>query len=524
MTLSPPAAASVSARWPGWPVALLRCAALTAAAGAVAVAFSIFSDVRSILFENSDLLLPVAYAHNLLTHPETILQFQLARLPSFVPDLASIVLLSAVIPSWRVVMLLYAVLSYASLVILGGYVAACLSGRAVWEGAAAFLALSAAALLADLALFQQTGIFTFIISPVIHSGSFVLALAGLCLGRRAAQRPTALSGALLLGFTLLGVLSDRVFAGSFAIPYCAATIGGALAARSGLAVRNALIAALAVVAGVVLGLLADRVLFSTVLTRESDAGLRLDWRHLADLLRDIRVDLSLAWAAVVVFTPVIWRRRDGEVLFWWTAGSVTVAGFLGLLPLIYGNHHSGRYMQPVWWWGLIVLTASLLRYRRRLPVLAGAATSVLAFAAMAATGRSSPALSNVLHVEDALASCIEPFVRSGVLHAGAAGFWTARATEAASNWKLQIEQVRSDGSAYLWGNNPLYYKVRKDDPTQAVLIDYVILDRKAGADWLNGPEIRGRFGAPNHVIECPENEVWAYSQPGGLGPAISGWR
>ncbi len=439
----------------------------------------------------------------------------------FVPDLAAIVLLSGLIPSWRVVMLLYAALSYSSLVLLGGFVAARLSGRSVRDGAAAFLALSALALLLDLGLLRQTGIFTFIIAPVIHSGSFVLSLAGLCAGRSAARRPTVPGCGLLAGFTLLGVLSDRLFVGSFAIPFAAAAIGCALAARSRAALRGALAVAAAVTAGSALAVLADHVLFSTLLTRQADPVPLNGFGHLPALLADIRVDLSLVWAAVVLIAPAVWRRPDREALFWRIAGAATVAGFLGVLPLLYSNQHSGRYVQAIWWWGLIVLTASLLRYNRRLPTTAGAAAAGLTFAAMLATGRSSPAPSNLLRADTTLARCLEPLVRSGALHAGVAGFWVARVTEAASDWTLQIEPVRSDGSAFVWGNNPVYYRVRKDDPSEPVLIDYVILDRQTGTDWLSGPRMRARFGDPSRVIECPANEVWIYARPGGLGPAVA---
>ena len=496
-------------RWASNPIALVVLLAAGFASTIVSVA-----PIRGLLVANSDTLLPAAYADNLFRHPETIAMFQLSRLPSFVPDLALYVTLFAVLPSWQSVAFAYALVSYLGMTLIGGAIVGQISGRGWRWGSGGFLAASAFALLLEAELKPGTGALFLIFIPIVHSGPFTLSLAGLLLGMRFLQQPSRWVGLALFLIALLGIVSDKLFFGSFFMPLAAGTIAWFASKRSN---GPRLLSIVAITAlGCALGEGLDKLLFSTGLTRMGDFPINVAAQlHLVgQMLQDTSVRVSLVIGAVVALAPLTWWRRDALLSFWWAAGAVTALGFLGLYPLLYADITATRYVQPVWWWGVIVLTSGILRFAPLVATAAAGSLVALTLAVLMILGRNLMHPSMVLNYQSPITTCLAPWHERGMIHAGIAQYWEARPIEVSSDWRLQVEQVVDDGRIFIWGSNPFYYTHDLSHPTQAPTFDFIVMRDLVSAD------ITARFGKPDQVIECPGTEVWIYDMPGGFGRLI----
>lgn len=498
---------------------LAPAAAVAVLAALFALAVAGLPTVRVLLAGNSDTLLPAAYMHNLLTSPGTVASFQLPRVPSFVPDLALYGVLFAAFPTWQAASLAYACLSFAGLVLAGGAIVARLCGRPLGVSAGVFLAVSVLAMLLAFTATPDGYGFPYVFAPVVHSGSFVLSLAGLLLAVGFTKAPSRLAGLGVAVLAALGAVSDQLFIGSFLLPLAAGCAFGWIV--GGWRWETSRPAALAVglaVLGCVAAYIADHLLFSFVLVRQPDLPINVGAQlaQLPALLRDPAVHVGAGLGLAATVTLAVWAWREPARAFWAAAGITTAAGFMGLLPLLYVGLPSTRYVQPVWWWGLIALAAGLLRVApRAAPVGAGLA----ALGACSAVAIGNPDMfrpSRVTAFQAPVAACLGDLQGKGLIHAGLASYWTARMIAASSNWALQVEQVDSGGRAFLWGNNGFHYAHRLGDPSKAPLFDYVIMQ------GLDPALIRARFGSPTQVVTCPDTEVWVYPGPDGIGRSIGG--
>lgn len=500
---------------------LLPVLALLLAAGIFALGIATADDVRGVFF-NSDLLLPAAYVHDLFHYPQAAPWFQLPRIPSLVPDLATILLLSAAIPSWRVVSLCYAVLSFTALMVVCGLIAAKLAKRTLAASLAMFLAITTLAMLLDLQLNNARGAFFYILSPVIHSGSLVAALLGVLLVKRFIDRPTTILGIAVVLLTVSCTVSDRIFIGVFAIPAVVGTLTLLLPSRhelGGTVERSRVLLVLGlVVLGCAGGFVLDQLLFTFVLVRGPDLpiNVQLQVSRLPAMIRDTGLQLALAGAVFVVLLPTAWLLRSRDGRFWWAVAATTVAGTLALLPLVFINQTATRYAQPIWWWVLIVLAAASLRAApKSTPLYVAGAAAVLVL--VTARGRAdlfAPAL--VTQWRDPVERCLAKLHSNGEVHAGLAEYWVARSLEASSDWKLQIVQITEKGWAKHWLNNGSYYARLRDDPGQPPEFDFLVASR------LDLDAIKARYGAPARVVPCADTEVWIYGDPRRLQRGIVG--
>lgn len=484
--------------------------------GAAAVAAGMVSvpTVLDLLVANADTLLPAAYAENLLHHSATLATFQLPRVPSILPDLALYGGLFAVVPNWRWAAFAYAILSYVGLVLAGGAVVGQMAGVGWRRGAAGLLAVSAAGLLLQVGTGAAVGALFYVFVPVVHSGSFILSLAALLMVRRGLTRPSAGWAAATAVVTALGMLSDKLFFGSFLVPMGAGAIAWAVL-RGGSAVP-VLLRVLPAAFGCGIGDGLGTVLFTRWLLREPDMPIEphVQLALLGAMAQDHYVWLAVGAAGTVVALPWLWARREPGLAFWWAAGSVTVIGFLGLLPLLYADVYATRYVQPVWWWGVMVLTAGLLRLAPRWAIPAAGALAALGAAILVPGGHDLAHPGAVLAAGSPVAACLAPLEAQGLIHAGIAHYWDARRIEAMSGWQLQVEPVINGGRIFVWGNNLSDYLHDRSDPAKPPLFDFIIMDRLVAAD------VRGRFGTPDRVIPCPGTDVWVYAAPGGFGRLI----
>ena len=115
---------------------------------------------------------------------------------------------------------------------------------------------------------------------------------------------------------------------------------------------------------------------------------------------------------------------------------------------------------------------------------------------------------------DPVADCLQQAHDAGLIHAGLAGYWSARAIEASSDWRLQLGQLSEAGRLYTWGNNPWYDTHGADGA--APRRDYVVLR------GLDPARIGARFGPPDARFECGGSEVWRWLDPSHLARALAG--
>lgn len=500
---------------------LLPLPCLMLAAGIFAVGIATADDLRGMIF-NTDLLLPAAYIHDLIHHPQAMPWFPLPRIPSFVPDLAATLLLSVAVPSWRVVSLCYAALSFTALMVVCGAIVAQLAERTVLASVAVFLALTMLAMLLDLQVNDARGAFFYILFPIIHSGSLIAAFLGVLLVKRFIDRPNAILGAALVGLTASCVVSDRIFVGVFAVPAVAGTLTLLLPGRhspSDPAKRGRVLPVMALVAlGCAGGFLLDHLLFTYLLARGPDIPINIEMQlaRLPAMLQDSGVRFAAACAVfvVVVLAAMVSRSRDGW--FWWAVAAATVAGTMALLPLVFVDNAATRYAQPTWWWALIVAAAALLRAAPRAAPLCLTGTAVVL--ALVATRLRDDLFVPTLITQwrDPVERCVTDLHRNGEIHAGIAQYWIARPLEASSDWKLQIVQVTDKGWAAHWQNNSSYYARLRDDPQQSPSFDFLVTAR------LDLAAIKARYGAPAQVVPCADTEVWIYGDSRRFRRAILG--
>ena len=465
----------------------------------------------SVMF-SSDILLPTDWSHNLLLSPGTIGSFELPRVPSLVPDLLAVLLLTLALP-WRLALVVYAALSFTALVAAGGAVAARMSGRPFAAAAAAFGSLAALALLADMQWNEGLGGWYLILYPAIHSGTVLMTFAALLLLARFLRAPGRTGGVLLAATIALAQLSDGLFLPCF-IP---AAVAGVLAAgwsRIGLpaALRPRWWGrpAVAVAAGFAAGLVLEHLLFHSLLFRQPGLGvnLRLQWSRFPALLHDRTTWVGAACALAAALLPSAATRRNPEAAFWWAACATGALAMAAALFLVFIDWTSYRYIQIAWWWAVVALAALLLRPAPRL------APVVLLLVATAATGLAT------LHRGDLFAAraastwhhpaqlCLSDLQRQDRVHAVLADFWLARPIAASGDWTLPVAQIHPDGKPQFWGNNRLDY--------DRYPFDAVVANRLA-------PAAAARFGPPDATVDCAGFTFWLYDRfPGHLRNRIAG--
>ena len=488
----------------------LLLSVILAAAGLFASGIATADPVRWMFF-NGDILLPAAYVHSLLHHPGTIIWFQLPRIPSFFPDIVLVMLLSIVISSWQIVSLFYAVISFTVLVLMCSLIVARIAHREFLPSAATFVALTVLAMLLDLQIDNAGGAYFYVLFPVIHSGSFIVALGELLLVRRLIDKFSVGLGITAVVVTAVCILSDRIFIGVFIIPATAGILMLLTPIRRDpaqpIGFRRALPVLMILAVGCAAGVTFDHLLFGHVLLRDPDFPIDVpaQLNRLSALIRDPSVRFEAACAALILLLPIIGVLRSREGRFWWTVSATTVAGTLTLLPFVFVNSSATRYAQPVWWWTLMFLTVAAVRIAPRgAPFYAtGAAIVFTIFTSCIRVDLFKPAL--VTQWRDPVERCLIKLHDAGIVHAGIAQYWIARPLEASSNWKMQVVQVTENGWVFRWQNNISSYGESPDDPHQLPNFDFLVTAR------LNMAVVGARFGTPTRVVPCAGTEIWIYN-------------
>ena len=468
------------------------------------------------------------------THDYARVGFQLARVPSLVPDLLVYGAIQLATGSWRLASLGYGGLSLLAFAVLAGGIVRDVTHSEWRTGVQAVLLLSLAALMLELPITAASRHLV-LLMPSHHGGSFILSLAALSVARRWLRQPTGSMLILLFGLVISGVLSDFLFVITGVGPLLAVLAYMSLRRRIAAASVGLLLCCLA--AGVAVARQLDRLL-----TREPISA--IDWTSVperANAFLASLADLAAAAPLTVLLADVLpllaliayplvarrGRRRGGSTEaeeFWWVASASSVLATVIATGLYYEDLASYRYVTALLWWPIVWTAAVLVRatgLARGYAVATGLSgvTAVLGFAYFWA-GPHAPA---VLSLHHPLEPCLVEGQRSAGLKAGLADYWRARTIEASSDWRLQVDQIGRDGSAYYWGNDRLWYTHDIHDGTRAPQYNYIVMAR------LDEAAIRQHYGAPSRILDCGGVAVWIYDDPASvsrvlvsLSPILSG--
>ena len=484
---------------------LLLLYAFTLLAG---IAFCSEPDVVGELI-NADLIKPAALAYD-VWHAGHAALFQLSRAPGLVPDIAAYVALSGLFPAWRMAAIAYAATSYLGLVAALGAIVAAIARRPLLPATAWVLALSIAAMAADILWFGSMHPTLLVFSPDVHSGPLILAFAALLLVAARIRRPALYLDIGLFTLAALGTLSDRLFVGTFVLP-AAAGVALLVLARQ-LPWRQGLRIVLTLAIGCIVGTRLDHALFAQILLRQADVPLGSPRRHLLLLLGSPTLIPVVALETLLIAIAVIAWRRLGAGLFWVGAFLAMTGGHLALYAALYTDDALLRYVQPVFWWAVIWIAAAATRLLWQPASGLAAATAMAALLAVE-TARAPP-FPKMLAWQLPLAACLRDAHAAGRLHDGLAEYWVARPIEVAADWQLQVDQITADGGVFLWGNNRFWYTHARNDPAHPPTTDFIVMDR------LQPAAIQERFGPPASTLPCPGSDIWIY--PAGIHDSVGG--
>lgn len=483
---------------------------------------------------NSDTLLPFSFAWDLAHMPGAWRGHELARIPSLVPDLAALAAIGAATGAVRPTLLLYGIAQALAFVHVAAFLATRLAGPDTaprrFPRFAAACALTSAALAALVALeaASATGVVLNAFLPIDHFGPFLAAPLAGWLAAAQLRRTTAARALALAACCSLAFLSDLLLLAELVLPLLCACAVLVLARRTS-PLRAAGIAATAA-AGTLAGWLCFRALRMSGLRFESAPPLSpaLVRASVHDFLAHapayaaahpgaLAAGLLLPLAATAAFPWLAFaqarsdpRARPWQDLFLWLFAGAGMAGGLAFTALLYVDEGSYRYLVALWAWPPVFLAAALLRTA---PPALAAAPAALALAFLAGQGTRPPA---VLRWDHDVAACLRPLRASLGLHAGLAGYWDARAIQAATAWSLQVDQVDDSGHPYIWGNDRDWYTHALADPSRPPAYDFIVMR------GLSPERILARYGPPDSVAPCPPTEIWIYRNPAALAQRKQG--
>jgi hypothetical protein len=461
---------------------------------------------------DGDSLQPALFVHDAQTHAYAWAQYRQAQIPSFLPDLLVYAALQAGFGGWRPAVLGFGVLDFLGYVAVGAWIAGCASGggfvRALPLFAAAALGIQlvslwsaqrgwAAATALDLHL------------PLYHAGPMVLSLLAAGLAIDALRRPRAWQN-FALGALCLAMGQGDATTG----PLCIAPL--LLVALAGVATGAVRRAAALRVGSIMVGCFMAGAVSTLWLARSYGVLLGAIpfnmLRFFADLPQQPYWCVVLAaLGGAGVRAAVLWRRSPAAERFdgpavWWLFGVAAALATFSFTAAFYQNGSSYRYGLPAIAWLSVLATSWLLPRLRRLPPPL-AATALLA-AALVAVPWMRP---TVLDWRMPLERCLQAAAPDR--RAGLGDYWHARPLEASSDWRLQVDQLDADGHAWIWENDPMAYfhDARGSAPPP---YSFIVM---AG---LSAPRIAARYGPPDHVLRCPDSDVWLYDDRSHLQPRV----
>ena len=489
----------------------MRATAPLAAFATAALGLIVLSRPEIVI--SADTLLPAAFVWDVQHDIHAWTRFQYPRVPSVFPDLLVLGLTQVISGSWRLGFAVWAFVSAGWLLVGGAWLAARIARHAAGGAALGFLVLTV--LLLTVAILTMGGpgdaggyliAYLDVFPPVAHGGPFLLTLTAAAVAGRQVEAPTLRGTALLAVLTWAAVLSDLLSVVSLVVPLTAGVAVQVL--RRHLRPWNGLRLVLPVWAAGVLGWLP-----MLIMRRQ-----RLPSSDLADFPRQARwfagdlyhhPDMALVVVAFGLLLVAAARdpRRWGPMTGFWLAFAATAGlGALVTTAALYRDYWSYRYALPLLWW-TVILAAALLAPLIGRPVrklsLALAAACALAVLVWQSGGLRAADLANWT---SPFTACLD---RAG-LRTGLAHYWEARPLVAASEWRLQVEQIDEFGVALMWGNDPFWFTHAAGDPSRHPDYRFIIMDR------LNIAQVAAAYGRPDSILACGPSSIWVYDDPNRL--------
>jgi hypothetical protein len=473
---------------------------------------------------SSDTLLPIMFIWDLRHHGYALSGFQLARIPSFVPDLALTGLLAVILNNARWVQFTYSLVQSFIFFITAGLVISKATGGRFVDAAALLLMVVTGVLFTDFR-FPPIGHHIALFTSMEHFGAFLTSIVALLLvfPLLAQWRWSAAIGLCVCSF--FGFLSNRLFAFDFGFPALAGLL--ILWCCRMLPPRRGVAIIVCAGLGFLLATIADQHLF-----RQADVPIVSVPDHLALFVVETAAYLEknhvsaivslLIPSIVLIAAPLGWLRarsspsgNGGAALlvnaanrvpiFVWTFAATATVGVIAIGAAIYVDAGSYRYFTAPLFWPLVWLTLSLLPLLRRFIGPLSFAYLPIMVAGIWATAGPAGFVPGTLRWEDPLATCLMKQRQALGLRAGLAEYWVARPATVASSWSIQIDQVTGGGDLYQWGNDRFWYEQSFGDPTKPPQYNFIVMKR------MDEPAVKSKYGEPDRVAICDGFTLWIYN-------------
>jgi hypothetical protein len=467
---------------------------------------------------NSDILVLVDFFHDLTNFPAVADQFQFPRVPSFAPDLVTLVAVSTTFPDFHLAMFAYAVVQCAAILAVATWLVSLCTGKSALRCGIVVAMLTCLTIVLNatfLPLFTlaYVGLFT----PVMHFGSLLLSLAAACIFLLFLEKPDAIRSGLLALISIAAFASDKLYILTFAAP---AVLAAVVLWRHG-KVSSAV--PWRVGALLVLSFVAGLLLLQLVPTQRAPPVAKV-LVHIAKFVKAMATEIAGAPVAylclligplVLVAVAPRLARFPPRLKLAWLMGSTAMVLTLGFGAAFFEDFNSLRYWPALIAWPIILTGAVLvLSFSGRLFRFAAptAAAAVLVFGA---SELRSTTLAGLQSWRDPLADCLLLEHQQFGLKDGLADFWLARPAVISSGWRLQIEQI-GGGRYGKWGNNPYWATHSRVNPGQPPVFNYVVPGRINSDD-----DIKEHFGSPSRIEQCAGHPIWIYDRP--LDPLKDAW-
>ncbi len=517
--------------------------------GAVLIASLVIFDSPSFFgYVHADSLQLALETWDLSTHDYAWQGMQFSRVPSLFPDLAIFGSAQLLTGSWRFAFLVFGISTLLGLAIAAGWIVDRLA-RCGWRlGTRAFLTVALPLLFLELPVTVASRRLEVFV-PNGHGGPLALAFAALCVACAQMERGTLRRSIVLAALTAAGTISDPLFLLSFTAPVLGVA---AYRWRRGTLLRAS---ATAVIAAVLAGVAVGRVL-DLFLNREGVPP--IEWLGVPAHVRDFILSPGvLAGAAPVtvllgfglplaLFLLYPRLRRDraqpAETAhpsgLWWTLAATSLALVAVQTAVYYEDTSQYRYTMPLQWWPVVFASALLVqrlagKARWAISAGLGGLSSGLAVFYLW-PGPHAPA---ILRLHHPLEACLLEGQRTAGLKAGLADYWHARYLKASSDWRLQIEQIESDGAGSyfdgdrFWSTHDMTADAASPRPPgepqasprppgepqaspRPPVYNYIVM-----ADLDEGA-IRRHFGAPDRTLACGGTAVWIYDDTAAFRSAL----
>lgn len=466
----------------------------------------------------SDTLLPAALTWDLLHLPDAWANFQQPRVSSLAPDWAMFAVVQAITGQWRIAMAASTAMLLVWLMALGSWITARLVHVDGATARRALLMVSlpvlAAALLTcpkftpvpnvDTTLFA----FLFVTVPYSHGGPFLLGLSAAALASRVPRRPTVWRVSAVALLCAAATLSDLLSIVTILAPLTLALLGVAWTRqRRGL---GALLPPCAVGVGGMVGWLGFNLLWHQSFGERPLGGDPLiSAIHGLGQLAQYPVMLAVLVAfAMLVTSDFSYRGMRRWLGGFWPLFAVGSAGGSLLMTLLrFEDAWSFRLATPFLWWTVILAAAGLARARLKRPDWQRGTLALATLGLAAVFSRGGWHVPDLLRWQSPIASCL----RAAGLREGLAQYWTARELSAASDWTVPVEQLYSDGLAYVWGNDPRWFRHDIRDWSRPAQFQFIVMDD------LVPEQIAALYGAPERALDCGTSRVWVYADSDRLG-------